>query len=91
MTLFVEPPHIQKLYRIETRLKGKSAQQKYQVRQAESLPLLNQYKAWLDKSVLHVPPKTALGKALGYSAMPQVVPMPVQYSIASSKQRRLMD
>lgn len=59
--------HIQKLYRIETRIKGKSAQQKYQVRQTESLPLLNQYKAWLDKSVLHVPPKTALGKALGYS------------------------
>ena len=59
--------HIQKLYRIETLIKGKSAQQKYQVRQTESLPLLNQYKAWLDKSVLHVPPKTALGKALCYS------------------------
>jgi transposase len=59
--------HIQKLYRIETHLKGQSAQQKYQLRQTESLPLLNQYKAWLDKSVLHVPPKTALGKALGYS------------------------
>jgi hypothetical protein len=59
--------HIQKLYRIETRIKGKSAQQKYQIRQTESLPLLNQYKAWLDKSILQVPSKTALGKALGYS------------------------
>lgn len=36
--------HIQKLYRIETRLKGQSAEQKYQVRQTESLPMLNQYK-----------------------------------------------
>ena len=59
--------HIQKLYRIETRIKGQSPEQKYQVRQTESLPLLNQYKAWLDKSVLQVPPKTALGKAPGYS------------------------
>jgi transposase len=59
--------HIQKLYRIETRLTGQSPEQKYQVRQTESLPLLNQYKAWLDKSALQVPPKTALGKALGYS------------------------
>jgi transposase len=59
--------HIQKLYRIETRIKGQSAEEKYQVRQAESVPLLNQYKAWLDKSALQVPPKTALGKALGYS------------------------
>ena len=59
--------HIQKLYRIETRLKGQSPAQKYQVRQTESLPLLNQYKAWLDKSALQVPPKTALGKAIGYS------------------------
>nr|WP_267498298.1 transposase [Planctobacterium marinum] len=36
---------IQKLYRIETRIKGQSALQKYQIRQTESLPLLTQYKA----------------------------------------------
>ena len=29
--------------------------------------MLNQYKVWLDKSALQVPPKTALGKTIGYS------------------------
>ena len=59
--------HIQKLYRIETRLKNKSADEKRKVRQQQSLPLLNQFKTWLDKSALQVPPKTALGKAISYS------------------------
>jgi transposase len=30
-------------------------------------PLLNQFKAWLDKSALQVPPKSAVGKAISYS------------------------
>jgi len=59
--------HIQKLYRIEIRLKDKSADEKRKVRQQQSLSLLNQFKIWLDKSALQVPPKTALGKAIGYS------------------------
>jgi len=29
--------------------------------------LLHQLKSWLDKSVLQVPPKTAIGKAIAYS------------------------
>jgi transposase len=29
--------------------------------------LLNQFKAWLDKSALQVPPKSAVGKAIAYS------------------------
>ena len=59
--------HIQKLYRIEAHIKGLSAEQKYQVRQNESLPLLNQYKLWLEKSALQVPAKTAIGKAIHYN------------------------
>ncbi|WP_297822441.1 IS66 family transposase [uncultured Paraglaciecola sp.] len=58
---------IQKLYRIETKIKGKTAQEKYRIRQADALPLLMQFKGWLDKSATEVPPKTALGKALAYS------------------------
>ena len=58
---------IQKLYRIETKIKGKTAQEKYRIRQADALPLLMQFKGWLDKSAAEVPPKTALGKALAYS------------------------
>lgn len=59
--------HIQKLYRIETKIKDKLADEKRKIRQQQSLPLLNQFKTWLDKSALQVPPKTAMGKAIGYS------------------------
>lgn len=59
--------HIQKLYRIERQIKDKTADEKRQARQQYSLPLLNQFKIWLDKSINHVPPKTALGKAIAYS------------------------
>ena len=59
--------HIQKLYRIEAHIKGLSAEQKYQIRQNESVPLLNQYKLWLEKSALQVPAKTAIGKAIHYN------------------------
>jgi transposase len=59
--------HIQKLYRIETKIKGETTEEKHRIRQAEALPLLIQFKDWLDKSAEQVPPKTALGKALAYS------------------------
>lgn len=59
--------HIQKLYRIETRIKDKAAEEKKVVRQKESLPLLKQYKAWLEKSLPNTLPKSALGKAIYYS------------------------
>jgi transposase len=58
---------IQKLYRIETRIKDKTAQDKQTIRQQQSKPLLAQFKAWLDKSANEIPPKTALGKAVTYS------------------------
>ncbi len=59
--------HIKKLYRIEALLKGKTIEEKYQKRQAESLPLLLQLKEWLDKSSRQVLPKSAIGKAIAYS------------------------
>jgi len=37
------------------------------IRQAQSRLLLDQLKAWLDKSALQVPPKSAVGKAIAYS------------------------
>lgn len=57
---------IQKLYVIEKALKDKSTAEKYLIRQQESQPILDKIKRWLDKSLPHVPPKTALGKALHY-------------------------
>ena len=37
------------------------------IRQAQSKPLLEQFKSWPDKSALQVPPKSAIGKAIGYN------------------------
>ncbi|MEE9302420.1 MAG: IS66 family transposase [Thiotrichaceae bacterium] len=58
---------IQKLYRIETEIKVKVASEKHRLRQEKALPLLNCFKVWLDESALHIPPKTVLGKAIGYA------------------------
>ena len=59
--------HIQKLYRIETKIKGKTATEKKAIRQKESAPLLNQYKTWLETSLLTTLPKSTLGKAISYN------------------------
>jgi len=59
--------HIQKLYRIEKEIKDKTAEEKQCIRKKQSCALLEQFKTWLDKSALHVPPKSAIGKAVGYS------------------------
>ncbi|WP_444996928.1 IS66 family transposase [Aliikangiella sp. IMCC44359] len=59
--------HIKKLYRIETQIKALSSDEKLNQRQEKALPLLNQFKTWLDKSALQVPPKSAIGKAIAYS------------------------
>lgn len=57
---------IQKLYLIEKQIKDNPPDQRYQTRQQQAKPIIKQIKTWLDKSLLHVPPKTALGKALTY-------------------------
>jgi transposase len=59
--------HISKLYRIEREIKTLDPEERYQQRQARAKPLLDAFKQWLDKSVNQVPPKSALGKAIGYS------------------------
>jgi len=58
---------LQKLYRIETEIKAQIAAEKYAIRQEKAVPLLNDFKDWLDHSALQVPPKTVLGKAIGYT------------------------
>ena len=59
--------HIQKLYRIESKIKEMTVAEKLAIRKEESLPLLNEFKDWLDKTVNQVAPKTAIGKAVAYS------------------------
>jgi len=58
--------HIRKLYRIEASIKDKTPSEKQVYRQEQAVPLLNELKEWLDKSLLQIPPKTALGTAVGY-------------------------
>lgn len=59
--------HIAKLYRIEKNIKELPPDEKHAIRQKKSLPLLKQLKAWLDKSVRQVLPKSAIGVAIQYS------------------------
>lgn len=58
--------HIQKLYRIDTQIKDKTLDERYQARQQKSLPVLTQFETWLSKSKQQVLPKTKLGEAIQY-------------------------
>ena len=58
--------YIQKLYAIERALKDKPPDERYQRRQADAIPILNQLRHWLEKSQSQVLPKSAMGKALTY-------------------------
>jgi len=59
--------HIQKLYRIEKRIKDLPIEERHRIRQKNSVPLLNEFKTWLDKSAPNVLPESLLGKALNYA------------------------
>jgi transposase len=58
--------HIQKLYRIETQIKDKTIDERYRIRQEESLPLLAQFKTWLIKSEQQVITQNDLSDAIHY-------------------------
>lgn len=55
---------IQKLYSIEAKLKGKTFEEKYNVRQQQGKPIIEKLHDWLTKQ--HVLPKTKLGEAITY-------------------------
>lgn len=57
---------IQQLYGIEKLINKQTVEEKYQIRQAQSLPILEKIKVWLDKSIAHALPQSLLGKALYY-------------------------
>ena len=57
---------IQKLYQIETQIKGKTPEQIKKTRQELAKPIINKLRIWLDKSLNQVPPKSLTGKALTY-------------------------
>ena len=58
---------IQKLYAIESRIKESGADEKYATRQALSVPILTEFKQWLDKNTLLLVSKTKLSDAVNYA------------------------
>jgi transposase len=61
--------YISKLYKIEKEAQEEnlSPEQLYEQRQALSVPILEEFKRWLDARVEKVPPKILLGKAIHYT------------------------
>ena len=57
--------YIKRLYAIETQVKDQSVERRYQVRQEQALPILSEFKQWLESQ--NVLPKSLLGKAISYS------------------------
>lgn len=58
---------IQKLYAIEREIKQLSVEEKYRIRQQQSLPILKELNTWMIQQYPLVTPKSAIGKALEYS------------------------
>ncbi len=58
--------YIQQLYRIESDIKEKTSIEKLTARQQQSKPIIDKLKSWIDKSIAHSPPESAIGKALFY-------------------------
>ncbi|MBP9778139.1 MAG: IS66 family transposase [Rickettsiaceae bacterium] len=60
---------IAKLYAVEkvARTECYTFSQRQNIRQEKALPLLNQFKDWLDKSYQTVPPKSPIGEAIAYT------------------------
>jgi transposase len=56
--------YITRLYAIETQIKDQSPEQRHQVRQQLAVPILNEFRQWLESQ--NVLPKSLLGKATSY-------------------------
>lgn len=59
---------IRSLYAVEKHAKHLSPEERLELRREQSQPTLDKLKAWLDKSLNQIPPKTTIGKALHYLA-----------------------
>ena len=61
--------YIQKLYRIDREAKNSGLEDKElcEERELKAKPVLDEFKSWLDKKIVQVPPKSLLGKAIAYT------------------------
>lgn len=55
-----------KLYKIEDKLKNKSIEKIYQGRQELSLPIIKEFKVWVNSVIDIFPPKSKMGEAISY-------------------------
>ena len=58
---------IAKLYAVEKRIRDRSPEERYRVRQERAKPLLDAFHAWLIKTAPRVMPKSLLGEAVSYA------------------------
>jgi transposase len=58
---------IGKLYGIEKRIKGKSVEDKFTIRQLQAKPIVKTLYDWLIEHKENIPPKSKLGEAISYS------------------------
>lgn len=59
--------YYQKLYAVERKIQGKSQEERLRIRQAESVPLWNQFIEWMEKHIHNTTPESRFGKALNYA------------------------
>ena len=59
--------YIRRLYHIEHEARDMSPDERYRLRQEKSAPLLEEFHKWLLKRSAQVPPKSLIGKAIGYT------------------------
>jgi len=68
---------IRRRYGIEKTLHDNTPEQRYQVRQEQAKPILEEMKEWFDSSLDQVPPTSSVGKAIYYT--PRQWPKLIRY------------
>lgn len=58
---------IKSLYAIESKVRDKNEQERFATRQEQAMPVLAEFKGWLDAQAMVVLPKSPLGKAVNYA------------------------
>lgn len=58
---------IRRLYEIEEEIKSKGIEERHQARIERALPILDEFREWLDDKLGKVPPQSQLGQALNYA------------------------
>jgi len=62
---------LRKLYAIErnAREQDRGADQRLELRQEESVPVIKELESWLKEQLIHILPRSAIGKAIAYTLL----------------------